>query len=85
MANAIELDLQLDDVDKLDFLLVSSSDYDTKVEVKGDASVVKLTGPLLLFGDSIKLFATSLDKLTIQNKSDKETELQIIIGQKLTS
>ena len=85
MANPIVLNLQLDDVTALDVVLVSSTVYDGKVEVKGDGDTVKLTGPLLLFGNGIELFCNSLDQLTLQNKSDQDAKVQILIGRTLTA
>lgn len=86
MQDAKELTLQLSNVDSIEVLLITSTVYDENVEIKADKDLVKLTGPLMLFGNSIKQFAGSLDKLTVQNKSqDEEAELHILIGRKLTS
>jgi hypothetical protein len=84
MVNPIEWDLQLERVESLDVFLLTSTLYEEMLEVQGSGEVFKLTGPLLLFGDSIKHFSPSLDKLKLQNKhADKKAELKVLIGRKL--
>lgn len=79
------LALQLADVSKIDVLMVSSTVYAGGVAVKGDASAVQMTGPLLLYGGAITQFTTSLDSLALQNTSAEDAEVQVLIGRKLTS
>jgi len=80
-----DLALQIDDVGKVAFLVLTSSLTGSEVEVKADgAAVTRLGGPLVLFGDAVKLFAGNLGKLSIQNKSaDKKAEIAILLGLRL--
>ena len=82
MAAAQDLALQIDAVDKVRFLILTSSLNDGTVELKADsATVTKLTGPLVLFGNAVELFAGDLDTLSVQNKStDTPAEISILIG-----
>jgi hypothetical protein len=86
MPAAEDLALQFDDVGKVDFLVLTSSLTSGEVEVKADgAAVTKLTGPLVLFGNAVKLFAGNLGKVSVQNKSaDKKAEIAILVGLSLT-
>jgi hypothetical protein len=79
---ARELTLQVDDVDKVNLLAISCDLIDGKVTVKADGpNATALTGPILLFGASVKLFAADLTKLTVHNtSSDKKAKLQVLIG-----
>jgi len=83
--NARDLTLQVDNVDKVTFLAISSDLIDGKVTVKADgASATALTGPVLLFGAAVKLFAGDLTKLTVQNTSPtKPAKLSVLIGLKV--
>lgn len=76
------LTLQVDDVDKVSFLAISSSLLDGKVTVKATgAAATKLTGPILLFGEAVALFASDLTTLTVKNNSaDKAAKLSVLIG-----
>jgi len=76
------LTLQVDDVDKVAFLAISCDLVDGKVTVQADgASATALTGPMLLFGAAVKLFAGDLTTLTVQNTStDKAAKLTVLIG-----
>lgn len=76
------LTLQVDDVDKVNFLAISCDLVDGKVTVQADASsATALTGPILLFGASVKLFAGDLTTLTVQNTStEKVANLKVLIG-----
>ena len=82
MAQAKDVALQIDDVDKLDLLVITSSLNDGSVEVKSDTdAVTKVTGPIVLFGNAAKLFAGDLEKISLQNKSADETAgISILIG-----
>jgi hypothetical protein len=82
MAQMKDVALQIDDVDKLNLLVISSSLNDGKVELKADGSAVTMiTGPLVLFGNAAKLFAGDLEKISLQNKSaDKTADISILIG-----
>ncbi len=85
MAADRDLALQIDNVDKLAFLVLASSLYDGSVEVKADtATRTKLTGPLILYGPAVKLFAGDLDKLSLKNSNATEVaDIQILMGLKL--
>lgn len=85
MAAAKDLALQVDDVTKVDFLIVTCTLNDGKVEVQADgAAATPLTGPLVLFGGAVGLFAGDLDKLSVQNKSPTTAaKLSILIGLQL--
>jgi hypothetical protein len=85
MAADRELALQIDDVDKLAFLVVASSLYDGSVDVKADTVTrTKLTGPLILHGAAVKLFAANLDKVSLKNSSVAEAaDIQILMGLEL--
>lgn len=80
-----ELALQIDDVDELAFFVLTSSLTDGSVEVKTDtATRTKLTGPIILFGSAIKLFAGSLATLTLKNLSATDAaDIRILVGSKL--
>lgn len=79
------LTLQVDDVDKATFMAISSDLTTGDVTVKatgGDAT--KVTGPMLMFGDAVKLFASDLTTLTVENTSaDKPANLNVLIGLKV--
>lgn len=79
---ARDLTIQVDDVDKVAFLAVSSDLVDGKVTVKPGSGVeTALTGPLLLFGAAVKLFATDLSTLTVHNTSTvAAAKLKVLIG-----
>ncbi|HMO76216.1 MAG TPA: hypothetical protein PKD99_09690 [Sphingopyxis sp.] len=80
-----ELALQIDDVDKLAFFILTSSLNDGSVEVETDtATRTKLTGPVILFGEAIKLFAGDLDKIKLKNASaTTAADIRILMGSKL--
>lgn len=82
MAATKDVALQIDDVDKLNLIVIASSLNDGKVEVKTDlAAITKITGPVVLFGNAAKLFAGDLEKISLQNKSaDKTADISILIG-----
>ncbi|MGB3847729.1 MAG: hypothetical protein WA940_17805 [Sphingopyxis sp.] len=80
-----ELALQIDDVDQLAFFVLTSSLTDGSVEVKTDtATRTRLTGPIILFGAAIKLFAGSLETITLKNLSTTTpADIRILVGSKL--
>jgi len=90
------LTLQLAQIDKLSFIAVKSSVYSDKLKVKASGSGapdIKLNGPLLLFGDSVKLLGPSLATITVTNDEPTAAagappvapaDIEIMIGQKLT-
>lgn len=86
MAADRTLALQIDDVDKLAFFILTSSLIDGSVEVKADtATRTKLVGPIILFGAAIKLFAGSLDSISLKNLSATDAaDIRILVGSKLT-
>lgn len=85
MGAAQELALQVDDVAKVDFMIVTSTLSDGKVELQADgAAATPVTGPLVLFGGAVELFAGDLTTLSVQNKSPTDAaKLSILIGLKL--
>ncbi|UVO55706.1 hypothetical protein [Sphingomonas sp. SUN039] len=81
MANTKDLALQIDDVAKVRFLSISSSDSGGKVEVKGSGAAIALTGPLVLYGAAVPLFATDLSTIKVQNKhATNPATLTILAG-----
>jgi hypothetical protein len=80
-----DLDLQIDDVAKVAFFVLTSSLNDGSVEVKADtATRTKLTGPIVLYGEAVKLFAGDLDKISLRNTSTTDAaEIEILMGLKL--
>lgn len=85
MAAARELTLQVDDVDRVLFLAISSSLIDGKVEVEPvGGTAMAVTGPLILYGAAVKLFAADLSTIKVQNKAvATAATLTILIGLKL--
>lgn len=85
MAADRDLALQIDDVDKLAFFVLTSSLTDGSVEVKADtATRTKLTGPIILFGAAIKLFAGDLSTLSLKNLSATDAaDIRILVGSTL--
>lgn len=79
------LALQVDDVDKVTFLAVSSDLTDGDVTVRATAvDATAITGPMLMFGDAVKLFASDLTTLTVENESvDTAANLSVLIGLKV--
>lgn len=79
---ARDLALQVDTVDNVDFLAISSDLLDGSVTVKADgANASALRGPILLFGDAVKLFAGDLTTLTVHNTSAaKPAKVTVLIG-----
>ncbi len=77
-----DLALQVDKVDNVAFLAISSDLLDGSVTVKADgANASALSGPILLFGEAVKLFAGDLTTLTVHNTSaDKAAKVTVLIG-----
>jgi hypothetical protein len=77
-----DLALQIDDVAKVTFLAISSTLTDGSVGVRaGPGDFTALTGPILLFGGAVGLFAADLSTLTVQNTSATDTaDLTVLIG-----
>ena len=80
-----DLALQIDDVDKLAFFIMTSSLNDGSVDVKADSATrTKLTGPLILYGEAIKLFAGDLQTISLKNSSATDAaDITILMGFKL--
>ena len=80
-----DLALQIDDVEKLAFFIMTSSLNDGSVDVKTDSATrTKLTGPLILYGEAIKLFAGDLQTISLKNSSATDAaEITILMGFKL--
>ncbi|MBL8651917.1 MAG: hypothetical protein JNL35_16130 [Sphingopyxis sp.] len=80
-----DLALQIDDVDKLAFFIMTSSLNDGSVDVKTDgAARTKLSGPLILYGEAIKLFAGDLQTISLKNSSaTTAADITILMGFKL--
>jgi hypothetical protein len=77
-----DLALQIDDVGKVTFLAISSTLTDGSVGVRaGPGDFTDLTGPILLFGGAVSLFAPDLSTLTVRNESQAEAaDLTVLIG-----
>lgn len=86
MGEAETLTLQIDDVGKLVFLAIDASLRDGSVQVGAEAaSMTALSGPLLLFGAGVSLFADDLSTLSVRNTHATEAAtLTILIGSALT-
>lgn len=80
-----DLALQIDDVEKLAFFIMTSSLNDGSVDVKTDSATrTKLTGPLILYGEAIKLFAEDLQTISLKNSSATDAaDITILMGFKL--
>jgi hypothetical protein len=80
-----DLALQIDDVDKLAFFIMTSSLNDGSVDVKADSATrTKLSGPLILYGEAIKLFAGDLQTISLKNSSaTAAADITILMGFKL--
>jgi hypothetical protein len=80
-----DLALQIDDVEKLAFFVMTSSLNDGSVDVKADSATrTKLTGPLILYGEAIKLFAGDLQTISLKNSSATDAaDITILMGFKL--
>jgi hypothetical protein len=80
-----DLALQIDDVEKLAFFIMTSSLNDGSVDVKTDSATrTKLTGPLILYGEAIKLFAGDLQTISLKNSSANDAaDITILMGFKL--
>ncbi|HEV7322648.1 MAG TPA: hypothetical protein VGO04_28945 [Ensifer sp.] len=79
---ARDLALQVDKVDNVAFLTISSDLLDGSVTVKADRpNASALSGPILLFGEAVKLFADDLTTLTVHNTSaGKPAKVTVLIG-----
>ncbi len=77
-----DLSLQVDDVDKVTFLAIDCDLLDGDVTVKAtSADTTALTGPILLYGEAVKLFASDLTTLSVKNNStEKKANLTALIG-----
>jgi hypothetical protein len=82
-AAAEELALQLESAAKVALLAITSSSREVTVKVGtgAGAKTVTLTGPLVLHGDAVKLFADDLGKVTLSAPtSDASADVSILIG-----
>lgn len=81
-SSARDLLLQVDQVEKVAFLAISATLFDGSVTVKADgANATALSGPILLFGDAVKLFAGDLTTLTVENASVvSAARITVLIG-----
>ncbi|MFZ7090738.1 hypothetical protein [Primorskyibacter sp. 2E233] len=81
-----DVELMIDKVDNVSFLAISSDLNDGKVTVQGTGDKRALTGPIVLFGEAVKLFATDLSVVKVQNTSpDKAAHLTILVGLNIVS
>lgn len=82
MATKKDLALQVDDVSKVAFVVIASTLYDGKVEIQATGTnPTAMTGPLILYGAAVGLFASDLTTLKVQNKSTiTAAKLSILIG-----
>lgn len=76
------LAVQVDDVDKVTFLAIDCDLLDGSVTVKATADdPTALKGPILLYGEAVKLFGDDLTTLTVKNNStEKKANLTALIG-----
>lgn len=76
------LAVQVDDMDRVAFLALSSSLTNGKVTVQADGpAAIALSGPILLFGTATKLFAGDLSTLKVHNTSATEAAtVKVLIG-----
>jgi hypothetical protein len=76
------LALQVETVGNVGFLAISSDLLDGSVTVKADgANASALNGPILLFGDAVKLFAGDLTTMPVHNTSSvKPATVRVLIG-----
>lgn len=76
------LTLQVDDVEKVVFLAISCDRLDGSVTVKATAAEASaLTGPIVLFGAAVGLFASDLTTLTVHNtSSETAATLSVLVG-----
>lgn len=81
-SDARDLVLQVDTVDNVALLAISSSLLDGSVTVKADgANATALSGPILLFGEAVTLFAGDLTTLTVHNTSAvTAAKVTVLIG-----
>lgn len=85
-AAAEELALQLEAAAKVVFLSITSTSAEVTVKVGtgAGAKTVTLSGPLILYGDGVNLFASDLGKVTLSAPtSDATADVSILIGMKL--
>ncbi len=76
-----DLALQVDRVANVTMLAISSDVLDGTVTVKGSGAKKKLTGPIVLFGEAVTLFASDLSTIKVHNTSqDKPATVQVLIG-----
>ena len=76
------LDLQVADPSGVAVLAIFSDVMDGSLTVKATlGSATALTGPLVLFGAAVTMFATDLTTLNVQNNhATDEATLEILIG-----
>jgi hypothetical protein len=82
-AAAEELALQLETAAKVALLAITSSSREVTVKVGSGAGAktVTLTGPLVLHGDAVKLFADDLGKITVSAPTnDASADVSILVG-----
>lgn len=75
-----EIALQLETAEKISFLSLTSSVNTGEIEVKAGGDAVKVTGPLVLYGDAVKLFSADLGTLEVKSAAAGPAELSILIG-----
>ncbi|WP_162894669.1 hypothetical protein [Rhizobium terrae] len=82
------LDLQLEDISKVEFLGIKSSIYDGKLKVKASgtgAAEIALTGPVLLFRGGVALLGPSFETLTVKNEHAADAaSVEILIASTLS-
>ena len=81
MGAAEVLKFQLETAASVAFLAVTSTVNDGKVKIKADGDEVAITGPLVLHGNALALFADDLSEVSVQNTSTTEAaDVSILIG-----
>jgi hypothetical protein len=77
------LKFQLDTASSIAFLAVTSTFYHANLTIKASgagATEVPLTGPFVLHGGALALFAADLTTLTVKNTSSTDAEVTVLIG-----
>ena len=87
MVSATDLTFQLNEVSRITLLAIVPSLTDGSIEIQADgSSATALTGPMVLFGAAVGLFAGDLTTLRVQNKHvDKKATLSVLMGLKLSA
>lgn len=86
MAAAEDFNLQIANTDGVVVFAIMSSLLDGTVSVRATlADATPLTGPLVLYGEAVTMFASDLSTLRVQNEHPTETaQIKVMIGRALS-